>query len=120
MKSKPQGRRKNSVTAIELRDRTAELIDRAMSDPEHAIVVVKRGTPAVVLVDARHFEGLLATLELLADPQAMRLLRRGMEDERHGRLIPHEQLMKELRLDRRSPVRRRSKARRRRRVSTRN
>ena len=86
----------DTVTATELHDRTAELTEQAMSDPERPIVVEKHGKPAVVLVDARYFEGLLETLDLLSDPDAMKQLRRGLADERAGRLIPHEKLMKEL------------------------
>ena len=89
----------DTVTATELHDRTAALTEQAMRDPGRPIVVEKHGKPAVVLVDARYFEGLLETLDLLSDPQAMKMLRRGLEDERAGRLIPHDQLMKELGLD---------------------
>src|SRR3954471_12945619 len=88
-----------TVTATELHDRTSELTEQAMSDPERPIVVEKRGKPAVVLVDARYFEGLLETLDLLSDPEAMKLLRRSLQQERAGQLIPHEQVMKELGLD---------------------
>src|SRR3982751_867310 len=101
------------VTATELHDRTAELTEQAMRDPEQPIIVEKHGKPAVVLVDARYFEGLIETLDLLSDPQAMKQLQRGLEDERAGRLIPHEQVLKELGLDgkasRRSSVDRRGK-----------
>src|SRR5947208_13827318 len=104
----------DTVTATELHDRTAELTEQAMSDPERPIVVEKHGKPAVVLVDARYFEGLLETLDLLSDPEAMKMLRRSLEDEKAGRLIPHDQLMKELGLDDKNPRRNRVDKRRRR------
>src|SRR5439155_1265983 len=95
----------DTVTATELHDRTAELTDQAMRDPQRPIVVEKHGKAAVVLVDSRYFDGLLETLDLLSDPQAMKLLRRGLADERAGRLISHEKLLKELGLDGKRPRR---------------
>jgi prevent-host-death family protein len=95
----------DTVTATELHDRTSELTEQAMKDPDRPIVVEKHGKPAVVLVDARYFEGLLETLDLLSDPDAMKMLRRGLEDEKAGRLIPHDRLMKELGLDEKKPRR---------------
>jgi antitoxin YefM len=89
----------DTVTATELHDRTAELTEQAMRDPERPIFVEKHGKAAVVLVDARYFEGLLETLDLLSDPAAMKQLRRGLADERAGRLVSHEKLVKELGLD---------------------
>src|SRR4051794_7003557 len=84
------------VTATDLHDRTAELTEQAMREPEQPIVVEKHGKPAVVLVDARYFEGLLETLDLLADPDAIAQLRRGLADLDAGRLIHHEKVRKEV------------------------
>src|SRR5438105_10770068 len=91
-----QSRGMTTVTAKQLHERTAELIERVMRTPEKPIFVRRNGQPAVILVDARYFEALLETLNLLIDPQAAKMLYRGLEDERAGRLIPHDQLMKEL------------------------
>jgi prevent-host-death family protein len=86
----------DTVSATDLHDRTSELTEQAMREPDRPIIVERHGKPAVVLVDARYFEGLLETLDLLADSQAMKLLNRGLEDERAGRLIDHGDLMREL------------------------
>src|SRR6266496_1241050 len=83
-----------TVTATELHDRTAELTEQAMSHPERPIMIEKHGKPAVVLVDARYFEGLLETLDLLSDPDAMKQIRQGMADIEAGRVIDHEQVRK--------------------------
>lgn len=90
---------RTTITATDLHDRTAELTERAMRDPENPIVVEKRGKPAVVLVDARYFEGLLETLELLSDPEAMAAIRRGLADIEAGRLIDHEEVGRRLGLN---------------------
>ena len=67
-----------------------------MRRPDDPIFIEKRGKPAVVLVDARYFEGLLETLEILADPRTLRLLRKGLDDLAAGRTTPHERVRKEL------------------------
>jgi antitoxin YefM len=85
-----------SVTATELHDRTAELTEQVMKSPEDPIVIEKRGKAAVVLVDARYFEGLLETLDILSDPDAMAAIRRGLADIEAGRLIDHEDVLREL------------------------
>jgi antitoxin YefM len=85
----------DTVTATELHDRTSELTEQAMRDPERPIVVEKHGKPAVVLVDARYFEGLLETLDLLGDPEAMEQIREGLAAIEAGDLINHEDMMKE-------------------------
>ncbi len=85
-----------TVTATELHDRTAELTERAMRNPERPIIVEKRGKPAVMLVDARYFEGLLETLDILSDPDTLAAIRRGLADADAGRLIDHADVLKEL------------------------
>lgn len=88
-----------TVTATELHDRTAELTERAMAHPDKPIIVEKRGKPAVVLVDADYFEGLLETLDLLSDPAAMVEIRAGLSEEAAGKFISHEQVAKLLGLN---------------------
>jgi antitoxin YefM len=85
-----------TVTATDLHDRTSELTEQAMRDPEQPIVIEKHGKPAVVLVDARYFEGLIETLDILSDPEAMEQIRRGLADIEAGRLIDHELVRKEF------------------------
>ncbi len=88
-----------TVTATQLHDRTAELTDRVLRNPDQPIVVKKHGKAAIVLMDARHYEGLLETLDLLSDPQSLAEVRSGLKDLRTGRVIAHESLRKELGLD---------------------
>ena len=98
-------RRKTSVTVTELHRRTAELMGEVVGQPQRPLVIEKQGKPAVVLVDARYFDGLLETLDLLSDPQSMNALRRSVEDERAGRIISHEQVKRNLGLHGRAPRR---------------
>ena len=88
-----------TVTAKELHDRTAELTERAMKNPQDPIVVEKRGKAAVVLIDAGYLEDLLETLDILSDTDAMAGIRRGLEDIKAGRLIDHEEVGRRLGLN---------------------
>jgi len=87
------------VTATELHARTGKSIKKAMRNPARPVIVQKRGKAAVVLVDARYFEGLVETLDILSDRSALAQLRKGIADCAAGRVISHEQLGKELGLN---------------------
>ncbi len=86
----------DTVTATELHDRTSELTEQTMRNPERPIIVEKHGKPAIVLMDARYYEGLLETLDLLSDPRAMAEIRRGIADVKAGRLVDHAEVKKEF------------------------
>ena len=88
-----------TVTATQLHDRTAELTERVAKRPEEPIVVEKRGKRVMVLVDADYFEGLIETLDILSDPQAMADIRAGLADIAAGRMISHAEVAKEFGLN---------------------
>ncbi|HLL89037.1 MAG TPA: type II toxin-antitoxin system Phd/YefM family antitoxin [Tepidisphaeraceae bacterium] len=88
-----------TVSATQLHDRTASLVDRAMARPDDPVVVEKRGKRAVVLVDADYFDGLIETLDLLSDKDASAALQRGLADLAAGRVTGHGDVMRELGLD---------------------
>ena len=59
-------------------------------------VVTKRGKPVVVMLSIDDYESLIETLEILADPQAMRSLRKGEEDLRKRRTRPWQEIKRSL------------------------
>src|SRR2546421_12367034 len=85
-----------AVTATQLHDRTAELIQRAMRAPQRPILIHRHGKPAIVLVNARYFESLIETLDILSDRQTAAKLWQGMADLEAGRVISHQQLGEEM------------------------
>lgn len=66
---------------------------RALHDSDNAIAITKNGVPEAVLISMEKFEGLLETIEILADDEARTLLRRSGEDVRSGRLLDLEDVL---------------------------
>ena len=59
-------------------------------------VITRSGRPAGVLLSAEEFEGLLETLEVLADSELSEEVRRGLEEAAAGDTVSHEELWGEL------------------------
>lgn len=62
----------------------------------HVIYVTRHGRTVFAIVALSYFAGLMETLEILADPEAMTMLQEAIDDIRTGRLRDHEDVKKEL------------------------
>src|SRR5437879_3801965 len=71
------------MTASEARQRFLKLIDDALNGDQ--IVVTRRGSPAVVLIDFERLETLKSLARLWQDPEAMHGMREAREDIVAGR-----------------------------------
>lgn len=60
------------------------------------VAVTRRGKPVLAILDWELFEGLLETMEILADPELMAQIREAEKDVREGRTIPWEDVKAEL------------------------
>ena len=58
---------------------------------EH-VVITRSGRPAGVLLPVDEYEGLLETLEILADPELAAAVREGLDAVDEGRLLSHEEV----------------------------
>ena len=56
------------------------------------IVVSRRGKPVAVVIGAEEYNSIMATLEEMADPSALRALREAQEDARAGRIYTYEEV----------------------------
>jgi len=67
----------------------AKLLDmvRQLRDTNDTIAITKNGVPEAVMLSMRKFEGLLETIDILADPEMMHQLHDSAEDVKTGRLI---------------------------------
>ena len=54
------------------------------------VVITRDGTPAAVLLGAREYDSLMATVEEKADPGALRALREARADIKAGRVYSYE------------------------------
>ena len=55
-------------------------------------MITRSGRPAAVLISNEEYEGLLETLEVLADPKLTASVRKGLLDAEAGRLVAHDQV----------------------------
>jgi prevent-host-death family protein len=62
---------------------------RAAEDGQQ-VIITRDGTPAAVLLGAREYNSLMATLEEMADAGALRALRNAEADARAGRIYSYE------------------------------
>jgi antitoxin YefM len=51
------------------------------------VTITRSGRPAGVLLSIEEYEGLLETLDILADPKLMASVRRGLRDAEKGRVV---------------------------------
>ena len=63
-----------------------------VNDLGEAIVITRSGLPTAVLLSVEEYEGLLETLEILADPVLSEAVRTGLEEASNQAPISHEDL----------------------------
>jgi prevent-host-death family protein len=56
------------------------------------VVITREGTPVAVLLGAGVYNSMMATLEEMADPGALRALREAQADARAGRVYAYEEV----------------------------
>lgn len=71
------------LSASEARQRFLQLIDEAIDGDQ--IIVTRRGTPAVVLIDFERLETIKQIARLWQDPEALRAMREADDEVRAGR-----------------------------------
>ncbi len=59
-------------------------IIRKIENSDDAIAITKNGVPEAVLLSMKKFQGLLETLEILADEKAMRSIRQSIKEANKG------------------------------------
>lgn len=59
-------------------------------DEQDVLTITRGGVPVAVLLSPDHYAGLLETIEVLADRQAMRSLRRSIVEGQAGRWVTAE------------------------------
>ena len=68
---------------------------RLLADVERlgeSFVITRSGQPAAVVLSVDEYEGLLETLEILADARLMKKVRAGLEDIEQGRIVGHDEV----------------------------
>ena len=80
-----------SIPLSEAKAKLARLVQDAETLGE-TVVITRSGRPAGILMGIEEYEGLLETLEILADPALREAVRAGMDDAERGDIVAHEEL----------------------------
>ena len=70
-------------------------IIRKIEESDDAIAITKNGVPEAVLLSMKKFEGLLETLEILADEKAMKSIRKSIREAQQGKWVEHDEVFGE-------------------------
>ncbi|HVC77715.1 MAG TPA: type II toxin-antitoxin system Phd/YefM family antitoxin [Candidatus Micrarchaeaceae archaeon] len=83
------------VPFTEARTHLTELLDNVESVHEH-VVITRNGRPAAIVMSQAEYDSLIETLEILGDQKLMADLAASDEDVVAGRVVPWEQVKREL------------------------
>ena len=73
----------------------SKLLDmvRSIHDKDDTFAITKNGVPEAVMISMNKFEGLLETIEILADQEAMAQLRDSIQDVKRGRIVDADKVI---------------------------
>ena len=74
----------HTISLKELRPELPKVVD-SIDGKLDRYVITKRGKPVVVMLNIEDYESLMETLDILADKEALRRIRRGEEEIRKGK-----------------------------------
>jgi antitoxin YefM len=77
------------LPVTEAKNRLLHLI-REIDEKDEVLIITRGGVPVAVMLSPERYEGLLETIEVLVDRQAMQSLRRSIEDSQEGRWVTDE------------------------------
>jgi len=70
-------------------------IIRKIEGSDDAIAITKNGVPEAVLLSMKKFEGLLETLDILADEKAMKSIKKSIKDAQKGKWLDFDEVFGE-------------------------
>ncbi len=75
----------------------ANLLDlvRKIKDSDDTIAITKNGMPEVVLISMNKFQGLLETMDILADEKAMKSIRKSIREAEKGMWVDFDEVIAE-------------------------
>ena len=85
------------IPMVEARKRLTSLPEEMAKERRPGVVAVtRRGKPVLAVMSWELYEGIQETLEILSDPELMADIRQGIKEMQEGKLIPWEQVKREL------------------------
>ncbi len=83
---------KEYVPVTKAKNTLLEMV-RKLKDSDDAIAITKNGIPEVVLLSMERFEGILETLEILSDENAMTSIRKSIRQAKEGRWLDYDEAL---------------------------
>lgn len=65
---------------------------RKLENTDDAFAITKNGTPKAVLISIRKFKGLLETIDILSDEQAMKSIRKSIREANRGKWVEFDEV----------------------------
>lgn len=82
----------NFVPITQAKSKLLDMV-RLIHDRDNIYAITKNGVPEAVLISMKKFEGLLETIEILADQDAMGQLRGSKDDVVKGRFVGVDEVL---------------------------
>lgn len=82
------------IPASKAKAHFSELLKR-IREYHESFAITQRGKVEGVLIGIEEYESLIETLEILSDRELMESIKRGLKDEKEGKLHSHEEIFKE-------------------------
>ena len=72
----------------------SKLLDiiRKIENSDDTVAITKNGVPEAVLLSMNKFEGLVETLEVLSDENAMKSIRKSIKEAREGKWLSFDEV----------------------------
>jgi len=70
-------------------------LDERLRD-DRVIYVTRHNKKVFAVIDIEYLQTMLETIEIVSDPDSLKLFQQSLEDIRNGRVTDHEDLKKEL------------------------
>ena len=65
---------------------------RKLENTDDAFAITKNGTPEAVLISMKKFRGLLETIDILSDEQAMKSIRKSIREANRGKWVEFDKV----------------------------
>jgi len=84
----------NYIPVTRVKSQLLDII-RQIQNSDDTVAITKNGVPEAVLISMSRYEGLLETLEILSDENAMKSIRKSLKDAREERWVDFDEVFPE-------------------------
>ena len=70
-------------------------IIKQIQEMDETVAITKNGSPVSILMPFDRYEGLLETIEILSDPEILKVLKRSTKDFKGRKMVTHKEAWKD-------------------------